>query len=127
MIDKIGAIVIKDNKMMIVREKDIDIFFIPGGVRESNETDEQVLEREMMEEAGVNITNIRFYSKFTAKASKGSGMVTVKSYFCDTVEEPRPAGEIGEIKWVGRNDYKNVNLGNILKIMIPALIKDGYL
>jgi 8-oxo-dGTP diphosphatase len=127
MIDKVGAIVIRDKKMLIVREADIDIFFIPGGSREANENDEEALRREMLEETGVQITNTRFYRKFTAKASRGDGMVTVKAYFCDVDEEPRPAAEIGEIRWIGRDDYKDVNLGNILKIMIPVLIGDGYL
>jgi 8-oxo-dGTP diphosphatase len=127
MIDKVGAIIIKDKKMLIVREADIDIFFIPGGSREDDESDEEALRREMLEETGIQITNLRFYREFTATASRGDDNVTVKAYFCDVDGEPRPAAEIGEIRWISRDDYKDVNLGNILKIMIPALIEDDYL
>jgi len=127
MIDKVGAIIIRDKRMLIVREEDIDVFFIPGGGRKGNESDEEVLIREMMEEIGARIKNMKFYREFAAKASRENDMVTVKAYFCNIGEEPVPSGEIGEIRWIGRDDYKNINLGNILKIMISALIEDGYL
>ena len=127
MIDKVGAIIIEEKKMLIVREKNLDVFFIPGGKRKGNESNEAALRREIMEELGVEIKSMEFYKNFTAQASTENDKVTVISYFCETNDEPEPSGEIEEILWIDRNNYKKINLGNVLKIMIPELIKNGFL
>ncbi len=127
MIDKIGAVIIKDRKLLAARESGEDIFFIPGGKREGSESDDQALRREVMEELGTGIKSSRFYRNFTARASTRDDDVTVNAYFCETEKEPEPSGEIEELIWVSRDNYKELNIGNVLKLMIPALIEDGYL
>ena len=125
MIDKIGAVILKDKKMLVARGKKYDIFFVPGGKRESGETDEQTLRREIEEELGCQIKGIKYYKTFITEASGISGKVKVAAYFCELVGEPRPCNEIEEIAWIGKND--KAKLGNVLKVMIPQLEKDGFL
>ena len=84
MIDKIGAVIIKDKKMLAAREQGESIFFIPGGKREGSESDDEALEREVMEELGTGIKSRRFYKNFTAKASTQNDDITVNAYFCET-------------------------------------------
>ena len=127
MIDKIGAIVIKNGKMLIVKEKDISHFFIPGGKRDNNETDEETLKRELKEETGLLVKSFRYYKEFITKAQLENENVKVASYFCETNGEPEPNEEIEEIIWIGRDNYKDIKIGNVLKVMIPELIKDGFL
>ena len=45
MIDKVGAIILRNKQMLVVREKGMNIFYIPGGTREGSENDEEVLKR----------------------------------------------------------------------------------
>lgn len=126
MIDKIGAIIIRDRKMLVARSKKYEMFFVPGGKREVNETDEETLRREIMEELGTKIKGIKYYKTFITEASGRGGKVKVASYFCKLIGEPKPTSEIEEIVWVGKNE-KKVRLGNVLLAMMPELAKDGFL
>ena len=63
MIDKVGGIVIKDKKVLVVRKKTKENFLefiIPGGKRESGETDLDTLQREMQEEVNLKIIKIDY-------------------------------------------------------------------
>ncbi len=127
MIDKIGAIIISGNKMLVARTRGLDIFFIPGGKRNDGESDLQALEREIIEELGVKIKNPRYYKTFFAKTHDGNDEVRVKSYFVELDGNPEPNSEIEELLWVDKNDFYKHKLGKILRIMIPELIKDEIL
>jgi len=70
---------------------------------------------------------MRFCKNFTAQASLGNDKVNVASYFCELDGEPEPNREIEEILWVDKNNYKKTKIGNVLKIMIPELIRNGFL
>ena len=127
MIDKIGAVIINEKRMLVTREKGLDIFFIPGGKREHGENDLQTLEREIIEELGAKIRKPEYHKTFFAVSHDGKDEVRVKAYFVQLDGKPTPNSEIEELLWVDRNNYNNHKLGNILKIMIPELIKDDVL
>lgn len=55
-IDKIALLYIKDGQILSTLSKGKDTYYLPGGKRELNETDEQTLIRECKEE--LTITNI---------------------------------------------------------------------
>ena len=57
-IDKIAFIYIKDSKILSTLSKGKDTYYIPGGKREENETDEETLIRECKEELTINIKKI---------------------------------------------------------------------
>lgn len=126
MIDKVGAIIVQDKKMLVVRTRGKDVFFVPGGKRENMESDEACLRRELMEELDAEVKEIKYFKDFIADATGEKDKVKIKSYFC-TVTKTTPNNEIAELLWVGRVDYKNVKLGNALKLMIPELIKEKIL
>ncbi|MCK4730720.1 MAG: NUDIX domain-containing protein [Candidatus Aenigmarchaeota archaeon] len=61
----VGVIIIKDNKILLGRRKNAlgaGTWQSPGGHLEFNETYEECAERETMEEAGIKIKNIRFFT-----------------------------------------------------------------
>ena len=124
MIDKIGAVVIKDGKLLVVREKGMDVFFIPGGKREPGESDEEALRREMLEETNSQIESFSFYKEFITAAQTSTEKLKIRAYFCKLSKDPEPSEEIEEVLWV---DKVQPNLGHALKVIIPELIKDGYL
>lgn len=47
MIDKIAFLYIKNNKILSTRSKGKEVFYIPGGKREGNESDLETLVREV--------------------------------------------------------------------------------
>ena len=59
-IHKIGAIAIKDRKLLVVRKRGKEEFIIPGGKHERDESFEECLRRELHEELQVNLTHFHF-------------------------------------------------------------------
>ena len=110
-IDKIAFIYIKNGKILSTLSKGKDTYYIPGGKREGNETNEQTLIRECKEELSIDIKRdtIKYYGTFKAQAhGKAEGIIVkMTCYIADFDGELRPDSEIQEIKWL---DYSNLNV-----------------
>ena len=77
-IDKIAFIYVKDGKILSTLSKGKDTYYIPGGKREENETDEETLIRECKEELTIEINKntIKYYGTFQAQAhGKAEGII----------------------------------------------------
>ena len=110
-IDKIAFIYLKDGKILSTLSKGKDTYYIPGGKRENNETDEEALIRECKEELSIEIkeSTITYYGTFKAQAHGKAEGVIVKMT-CYTAEfdgELHADSEIQEIRWL---DYSNLNV-----------------
>ncbi len=112
-IDKIAWIYLKDKKILSTLSKGKDTFYIPGGKREGNETDEETLIRECEEELTVHIkrNTIKYYGTFEAQAhGKAEGiMVKMTCYMADFEGELKASSEIQEIKWLGYCDLDKIS------------------
>jgi 8-oxo-dGTP pyrophosphatase MutT (NUDIX family) len=124
---KVNALVVRDGQLLAELRFDTDFFIIPGGGPEGNETHEQALKREMMEELSVDIENMRFFGIFDGKSLFSDKTTRANCYLVDIVGEPVPANEIVEIKWIDSSYAKHgIRLGSILeKQVLPLLIKKG--
>ena len=103
-IDKLAWVLIKDGKLLVVRSKGKELFYLPGGKREAGETDEQALIREIKEELSVELDpkSIKYMETFTAQADGKAAGVSVKltCYFADFSDELLPDAEIEELKFI---------------------------
>ena len=110
-IDKIAFIYIKDGKILSTLSKGKDTYYIPGGKREANETDEETLVRECKEELTIDIKKetIKYYGTFEAQAHGKAEGITVKitCYMAEFDGELKPDSEIQEMIWL---DYSNLNV-----------------
>ena len=110
-IDKIAFIYLKDGKILSTLSKGKDTYYIPGGKREGNETDEETLIRECKEELTIDIKKetIKYYGTFEAQAhGKAEGiLVKMTCYMAEFDGELNPASEIQEMIWL---DYTNLNV-----------------
>ncbi len=101
-IDKVAWIHIHDRRMLFLRSKGKEAFYFPGGKREGNESDAEVLARELKEELGIEfkLASARRLGQFTAPAD-GAPDVTLKCacYFGEFEGTMRPLSEIAEIGW----------------------------
>ena len=118
-IDKLGWLLIRDRKVLFVRSKGKDTFYVPGGKRELGETDEQALTREIKEELTVQLipSTLRFQNTFKAQAhGKPEGtMVEIKYYQADFTGDLIPNAEIDEIDWLTSQDmHKTPIAGQII-------------
>lgn len=102
-IDKLGWLHIRDRKLLVLRSRGKDKFFIPGGKREEGESDEQALLREIKEELGVALKPETIKHLHTVKA-QAYGLpegvfVQIKGYGAEHAGEPKPESEIEEMAW----------------------------
>lgn len=129
-IDKIAFIYIKDGKILSTLSKGKDTYYIPGGKREGNETDEQTLIRECKEELTIDIKKeiIKYYGIFEAQAhGKAEGiLVRMTCYMAEFEGELKPDSEIQEMIWL---DYSNLNvkISPVDQLIFKDLYEKGFI
>lgn len=104
-IDKLAFIYLKGNKILVTLSKGKNVWYIPGGKRETGETDEQTLIREVQEELSVALKpdSIQKYGVFEAQAhGKAEGMVVRMT--CYTAEF---TGELQANNEIDQYDFFN--------------------
>ena len=109
-----GAYVIierdEDNKIAIATDA-IDVYFFLGGGIEENETEEEALKREVIEESGYSLKNVKLFDKVTSWChTEANGYMDVEAtvYIANfdkiitkSIEEDH------EVIWVNPIEYKN--------------------
>jgi len=103
-IDKVSLINISDKKVLVALSKSKSKLYLPGGKRESNESDIECLKREIKEELNVEIKedSVRYFGTFEAPADgKDSAvLVRMKCYFADYSGVLEAANEIDSFEWI---------------------------
>ena len=129
-IDKIAFIYIKDGKILSTLSRGKDTYYIPGGKREGNETDEETLIRECKEELTINIKKdtIKYYGTFEAQAHGKTEGIIVKMtcYIAEFEGELKPDSEIQEMIWL---DYSNldVKISPVDQLIFKDLFEKGLI
>ena len=112
-IDKIAYLYFDRGKILSTRSKGKDVYYIPGGKREANETDIEALIREIKEELSVDIIaeTVKFFGIFEAQAHGYTDGVSIKMtcYTADFEGELQADSEIAEIIWLNYRDIDNVS------------------
>lgn len=103
-IDKLAFIDIKDKKVLSTLGKGKDVWYIPGGKREENESDHEALIREVKEELTVDLipVTITYYGTFEAQAhGKPDGTaVRMTCYTAKFSGELKASAEVAEFRYV---------------------------
>jgi len=98
----VGWLQVQDGRLLGVRTRGRNRFYLPGGKPEPGETEEEALIREVGEELGLQLTDVR--PAFTVEApAHGLAVETELTMHCfhaRAVGEPRPLGEIEELAWL---------------------------
>ena len=102
-IDKVAWICLRDRRVLSARTRGRALFYLPGGKRESGESDLQTLAREVEEELGLRILpdTVARLGVFEAQADSHADGVIVRMtcLFADATGDPSPLAEIEEIRW----------------------------
>ena len=103
-IRKIGIAVFKDGKILMARsKKNAEIFYVPGGKLEKEESDTDCLKRECLEELGVAVESdtIKYLQTFEGPAhgQPEGTLINTKLYQCTLEDEPKASSEIEEIRY----------------------------
>lgn len=108
MIDAVGWVYVSDRKLLCVRSKDKDAFYLPGGKREPGESDWEAIAREVEEEIGLTLIpgSLKPFSRIQS-AAHGHGpnaQVVLICYESDFSGEIQADAEIAEVAWFGHGD-----------------------
>lgn len=98
----VGWVHVREGRLLAVRTRGRDRFYLPGGKPEPGETEEEALVREVREELGVELADVR--PAFTVEAPAHGLAVetelTMRCFSATPIGEPRPAQEIAELAWL---------------------------
>lgn len=113
LIDKIAWLELNNGSILSTRSKGKDVFYIPGGKREQQETDAQTLIREIKEELNIFILpdTIEYVGTFQAQAHGHESGIEVKmscykSGYTGTITA---SSEIEEVVWLTYQDRSKVS------------------
>jgi ADP-ribose pyrophosphatase YjhB (NUDIX family) len=128
-IDKLGWCFIKDNRLLVARSHGKDKFYIPGGKRETGESDREALIREIKEELSIDLIpeSIRYFGTFKDQAhGQPPGIyVTTTCYLGDYTGEIKASSEIEETTWLSYRDREKCS--SVTQMVIDQLKSEGKL
>jgi 8-oxo-dGTP diphosphatase len=125
-IDKLAFIEIRDRKVLETRSYGKDKWYIPGGKRESGESDQEALIREIKEELLADLIpeTIKHYGTFEAQAhGKPEGtVVRMTCYTADYSGTLSPSAEVEKLDWFDSSKRKMVT--QLTQNMVIPLVQD---
>jgi len=126
-IHKIGAIILKDKKILVGKKK--NKFIIPGGRIEGDESHIECLKRELKEEFEVDLVSQEYFGSYEDEAALDPGMKIKMDVYLVIVEgEPKASSEIEESIYVNSKNKNEIELGSVLdKFVIPGLESKGLI
>jgi 8-oxo-dGTP diphosphatase len=128
-IDKLAWVHIEDGRLLAARSRGKDAWFLPGGKRESGETDAEALCREIREELSVELVpdSLQHVAVFEAQAhGRPEGVrVRMTCYTASYRADLKPAAEIEEIGWLTAADRERMSL--VAQIILDWLRAKGMM
>lgn len=107
-----SAIIIKDNRILMIRTKDSNSWSIPSGGVEVGETAEEACIREICEETGYEAKIVK--ELHTKKTIIKEYKVTTQYFLCEVtggeIQYQDPDEEIEEISWKNSNEFSKLML-----------------
>ncbi|MFI5615530.1 NUDIX domain-containing protein [Amycolatopsis sp. NPDC051903] len=107
-IDALAWVHVRDRRLLSVRTRGKEKFYLPGGKREPGESDVAGLCREIREELGVELDplSFRFFALLDERADgfADGRRVRMTCYTAEHTGEPVPSAEIAEAAWLGSGD-----------------------
>ena len=123
LIDKLAWVFVQDKRILLARSKGKVLFYLPGGKRETGETDIEALCREIKEELSVHLNerSMEFMGEYLAQADEkrvGTN-VKIRCYTAHYIGTMSPDSEIDEIKWLKYSDIDQVS--EVTKVVMRQL------
>ncbi len=128
--DRVAAIIIKDNKILLVTGYDEKFYWTPGGKIEKKESHEKCLKRELKSELNVNLISIKKYADYESINEIKNKLQKTYYYLVQIERPPKPQDEVTKIIWYSKQNFLNknpkVSKGNE-NFLMPSLLKDNLL
>ncbi len=127
MITKAALLLFRDNagvtELLFVRAKTRDFYIFPGGKQEANETIDEALQRELLEELDTRVSDVEKLGIVSGQTPDGRDM-EMHLYSAKLLDEPHPQSEIEEIAWMSKDSVNDrstqmtpMTLGHVLPFL----------
>jgi 8-oxo-dGTP pyrophosphatase MutT (NUDIX family) len=128
MIKKCAAIILKNNRLLVVENIKTSTYISPGGKCEYHESHIKCLSREIKEALDVEIYNPVHFSGDYSSSVFGDKPIEINSWLVNITSKLVPCLEICDLKWVTSIESKKIRIGNIFKEkIIPKLTFMGLI
>lgn len=127
---KVAVVIVKDKKVLLVTGNDKDFFWTPGGKQDPDESLEETVRREILEELNTSVKNIKYYFKYLSRREEDSKPREVHVYTVELEDEPNIGAEIQKFVWISKDDFVNKTIKfqyGVEDHLMPRLIADDIL
>jgi 8-oxo-dGTP diphosphatase len=110
--EKVAWVLVRDGRVLVTRNRGVDVFYFPGGKREPGESDAETLAREIDEELQSQVDTATMVHVGTFETLRESDGHTEFRMICYTAEHSGPliaSNEIAESAWFGYGDRSRVS------------------
>ena len=127
---KVAVLYIVDKKLLMCIKKGLEVLITLGGKFEekSDNSYESCARREVPEETGCGVTNLKYYGTFRgSRVDEPNSKVELVCYFGDLQGTPRvqQGDSVVGFEWIDRNwEFNGYKLPQTSQMAIDALIKD---
>ena len=122
----VAAVCLRDDagRILTVRKRGTHAFMLPGGKLEPGESAAEAAVREIAEEVGLDLAEVRLLGHYVTDAANEPGwLIDATVFTADLPAAPVVSGEIGELRWLDPAEL--VGLGAaaapLLHVVLPAL------
>ena len=106
----VGAVVIKDNKLLVIKDKIWQKYKLPGGYIDDRENISQALQREVLEETGIKVELISITSlghMYPSQFNQSNLYVVCSAKALSYDININDSDEIIDAKWIDLDEYFN--------------------
>jgi 8-oxo-dGTP diphosphatase len=126
-----GVAIIRDRRILTLKENDKPFQLIPGGKREPGETDKEAAARELMEELGVGVV-VKDEIARIGEVSKATGQLIRFLVFEGELQaEPNPnslPGKTVSLAFIDSSyETEGYEVGNLPKQLLPILVEQDLI
>ena len=132
-IEKIGALILRGDRMLLCRKsRETSKLILPGGRVEVGESDAECLARELCEELGdVTLSRVEYLGTYEDRASLDDPSVVktvrIALYRGALSGHPVPCSEIVELVWFGPDSDRGQLTPILVNHILPDLVARGIL
>ncbi|MAG50602.1 DNA mismatch repair protein MutT [archaeon] len=122
----VAAIIVKNSKILLLKRKKDDfmggIYELPSGKVEDNEEIDLSLKREIKEETGLKIKEIKKYFGFFDYESKSGKKTRQFNFLVETdLDDLKLSDEHEDFSWVSKTELSNFNITDSVKEVLAKV------